>query len=147
MTEITNFNIRVYGIIINTKNEILISTENYGDRTLRKFIGGGLEKGEGIKNALEREFMEELSSEILVKELFYINDFFQASFFKKEDQIISIYYLVSPKDWAKFMKKIDLNHLNQKLSWHELKSFNSNNLSLPIDKVVLEKLKHKKTQI
>ena len=141
MTEITNFNIRVYGIVINRKNELLISSERYKNRTLHKFIGGGLEKGEGIKQALEREFMEEIECQITVGELYYVNDFLQVSFFKPEDQIISIYYFVEPKDWTKFNAMATSKKLNQTFKWHNLKTFETEQLSLPIDKIVVSKLK------
>ena len=51
------FNVRVYGLLINDKNEILISDEQeYGTR-FTKFPGGGLEFGEGLIDGLKREFM------------------------------------------------------------------------------------------
>ena len=140
MTNITNFNIRVYGLIINSKGQILVSTEQYKAHTLKKFIGGGLEKGEGIKSALKREFREETGCEINVGSLYYINDFFQASFFKPEDQIISIYYFVEPENWVDFEQKINSNHLKQEFTWHNLNNFKTDILSLPIDKVVVKKL-------
>ncbi|MFK8046213.1 MAG: NUDIX domain-containing protein [Crocinitomicaceae bacterium] len=146
MSEITNFNIRVYGLIINTNGEVLTSIEKYKKYTLHKFVGGGLEKGEGLKDGLQREFIEELNSEIEVKELFYVNDFFQLSFLKKEDQIISFYYFVSPKNWGNFETCCAKTHLNQRLIWTPLKSFKTELLSLPIDQIMIEKLKlwHKK---
>lgn len=140
MTEITNFNIRVYGIIVNEKDEILVSTEYYAPHTLTKFVGGGLEKGEGLKDGLIREFQEEISCEIIVGDLYYVNDFFQQSFFKKEDQIISVYYLVEPKSWTNFEEKLANPNTNQRFKWHSLKHFNLDILSLPIDKIVVEKL-------
>ena len=141
MTEITNFNIRVYGIVINTNNELLVSSEQYRGKTLHKLIGGGLEKGEGIKQALEREFKEEIDCEITVRDLYYVNDFFQASYFKPEDQIISIYYFVVPKNWNEFNTKAGSIQSNQSFKWHSLKTFKTEHLSLPIDKVVVAQLK------
>ena len=140
MNEITNFNIRVYGLVINSKDQILISSELYKGKTLEKFIGGGLEKGEGLKSALEREFTEEMGCDIIVGELYYVNDFFQASFFKAEDQIISIYYFVQPKNWQEFETVIDKNNINQTFTWHNINNFNTDHLTLPIDRVVIKKL-------
>ena len=45
---------RTYGILINEKQEVLISDEFRFGRYFRKFPGGGVEKGEGILDALKR---------------------------------------------------------------------------------------------
>ena len=55
---------RAYGILINEAQEVLVSDEFRFGRYFRKFPGGGVEKGEGIIDALHREFKEELSLEI-----------------------------------------------------------------------------------
>jgi 8-oxo-dGTP diphosphatase len=87
------FNIRVYGLLINAENEILISDEQeYGIR-FTKFPGGGLEFGEGLIDGLKREFMEECNAEIEVINHFYTTDFFVKSAFN-DSQVISVYYLV-----------------------------------------------------
>ena len=59
------FTQRTYGILINKKQEVLISDEFRFGRYFRKFPGGGVEKGEGIIDALKREFKEELSRVII----------------------------------------------------------------------------------
>jgi len=87
------FNVRVYGLLINTDNQILISDEQSGGRNFTKFPGGGLEYGEGLVDALKREFMEECEAEVEVISHFYTTDFFEKSSFN-DSQIISIYYLV-----------------------------------------------------
>lgn len=93
--EISNFNIRVYGILSDHEGRILVSHERIKGEAYTKFPGGGLEYGEGPKDALIREFQEELNLDINVEELLYTTDFFIQSAFKEEDQIISIYYNVS----------------------------------------------------
>ena len=122
--KITNFNVRIYGIVLNNKKQILIAKEEYKTQQLIKFIGGGLEKGEGIHEGLQREFKEELNVEIEVGDLFYVNDFFQGSYFNPQDQIISIYYLVNilqPIPENKFKAKEGIKQL---LIWKELKQLN-----------------------
>lgn len=87
------FNVRVYGILINEHQQVLISDEQSGDRTFSKFPGGGLELGEGLIDALKREFMEECECQIEVLDHIYTTDFYEQSSFN-DSQILSIYYLV-----------------------------------------------------
>jgi ADP-ribose pyrophosphatase YjhB (NUDIX family) len=88
------FNIRVYGILINERNELLVSDELFKGMQFTKFPGGGLEWGEGTVDCLKREFMEELNQAIDVVEHFYTTDYFQQSAFRDEDQLMSLYYRV-----------------------------------------------------
>src|SRR5471030_407899 len=88
-----NFNVRVYGLLINDKDEILLSDEQEYGMQFSKFPGGGLEYGEGLIEGLKREFVEECNVEIEVTEHFYTTDFFVKSAFN-DSQIISVYYLV-----------------------------------------------------
>lgn len=87
------FNVRVYGLLINDFGQILLSDEEESGLRFCKFPGGGLEYGEGLIDALKREFKEECNVEVEVLEHFYTTDFFIKSVFD-ESQIISIYYLV-----------------------------------------------------
>ena len=90
------FNVRVYGILLNHKNEVLISDEELGDCAFTKFPGGGLEYGEGLIDALKREYKEECDLDIEVIDHLYTTDFYEKSSFN-ESQIISIYYTIKPK--------------------------------------------------
>ncbi|HAL80900.1 MAG TPA: NUDIX hydrolase [Mucilaginibacter sp.] len=87
------FNVRVYGLLINADDEILISDEQEYGMRFTKFPGGGLEHGEGLTDGLKREFMEECSAEIEVTAHFYTTDFYVKSAFN-DSQVISVYYLV-----------------------------------------------------
>ena len=87
------FNIRVYGLLVNDQNEVLISDEQeYGIR-FTKFPGGGLEFGEGLIDGLKREFLEECNADVEIVRHFYTTDFFVKSAFN-ESQVISVYYMV-----------------------------------------------------
>ena len=88
------FNVRVYGLLINDQNEILISDEQEYGMQFAKFPGGGLEHGEGLIDGLKREFVEECNVEIEVLSHFYTTDFYVKSAFN-DSQIISIYYKIS----------------------------------------------------
>lgn len=87
------FNVRVYGILIDAHNHVLVSDERTQSVSFTKFPGGGLEYGEGLLDALKREFMEECDLEIEILEHLYTTDFYEKSSFNNS-QIISIYYLV-----------------------------------------------------
>jgi len=87
------FNVRVYGILVNSDQEVLISDEKTAHASFTKFPGGGLEYGEGLIDALKREFWEECRLDIDVVEHIYTTDFYERSRFN-ESQIISVYYRV-----------------------------------------------------
>jgi len=130
------FNVRVYGILIKDNNQLLLSYEFIKGDYYTKFPGGGLETGEGTRDCLKREFIEEMNISIEVGEHFYTTDFYQKSAFGPNDQIISIYYLVSTKD------KIDLEKINsqknktENFRFVDLQTFSVEDVNLPIDKVV-----------
>lgn len=87
------FNVRVYGILLDDQNRVLISDERTQNVSFTKFPGGGLEYGEGLIDALKREYMEECGAEIEVLRHVYTTDFFEKSSFN-HSQILSIYYQV-----------------------------------------------------
>ncbi|MFI5171012.1 MAG: NUDIX domain-containing protein [Chitinophagales bacterium] len=130
------FNIRVYGILIHEEKVLLVEESIRGKRIL-KFPGGGLEFGEGTIDCLRREFLEELQIELLNIRHFYTTDFFVQSFLDPNDQVISIYYLVDA-DVATINYSIDET---MQFSWIELGEITEEQLVLPIDKIVIKKLK------
>lgn len=142
MGEITKFNLRVYGLLVNSENEILLVREKIGENYFTKFPGGGLEFGEGIKDCLIREFKEETQIDIEVLEHFYTTDFFQPSAFKNSDQIISVYYKVRPlQDTSDIrLDEFEIHHGSRtellQFSWVNLNELKEDMLSLPIDKHV-----------
>ena len=131
------FNIRVYGILINHNKEILVLDETRNGFHFTKFPGGGLEWGEGFQDCLKREFEEELAVKVTVLDLFYINDDFVPSAFQSEDQLISVYYLVSINKEDVLIQKTDF----EVPRWVSLNQIKDNDLTFPIDKRVLLKLK------
>lgn len=139
-----SFNIRVYGLLIE-KGQILLSDEKRFGKKFTKFPGGGLIQGEGIKDCLKREFKEELSIDIEIVELFYLTDFYQESAFNKNDQIISVYYVVKNNTNLKVntsKKPFDFRSDNQGESfrWISLDEINENDVTFPIDKLVVKRL-------
>src|SRR5438105_10392546 len=87
-------NLRVYGILFGENKKVLVSDEYIRGGYYTKFPGGGLEFGEGTRDCLKREFMEEMGLNVEVTDHIYTTDFFQLSAFNPSHQIISIYYLV-----------------------------------------------------
>ena len=137
------FNVRVYGILINENGELLVSDEFDFNFPHTKFPGGGLELGEGTRECLTREFMEECNLKIEVLEHIYTTDFYQKSAFN-DSQIISIYYKVNSLEEFKFpiSNKVfdfkDNSNGQQSFRWISLKDFNADCMTLPIDKVVAD---------
>ena len=67
--------VRVAGILLNSKNELLLVNHKKNGKSYWLFPGGGVEYGEGIEEALKREFMEELDIKIKkVENLVFMND-------------------------------------------------------------------------
>ena len=133
------FNIRVYGICLNSQQDILLSHERYSSMEITKFPGGGLEFGEGMKDCLKREFMEEFNLVVEVGELFFLTDFFQLSAFSDDDQVVSVYYQVhiNPEELDRVL---GLDNGREKLFWCKKRDFSSKQLTFPIDKLVASKL-------
>ena len=95
------FNIRVYGLLINEKKQLLVSDEWIRGKYYTKFPGGGLEFGEGTRDCLKREFMEEMGLLVEVGDHIYTTDFYQQSAFNNAHQILSIYYFATPLEAIK----------------------------------------------
>ena len=137
------FNLRVYALILNDNNEILLSDEFRFGKFFTKFPGGGVEFGEGILDALHRELEEELNLTIDEAAPFYFNDFHQESAFQSNHQLVSFYYLVKCD-----INKISTHSYNipfqdegEKQRWSQLKTLEIEHLTFPIDRIVLERLK------
>ena len=131
------FNIRVYGILINENKEVLVLDEVRDGLHFTKFPGGGLEWGEGVISCLKREFEEELGLHIDVGILYHINENFVASFYNPLDQLISVYYFVSINSEETVSQKT----LFETPRWLSIDSSSLDDLTFPVDKTVLQKLK------
>ena len=148
------FNIRVYGVLINEKQQVLVSDEFIRGNYFTKFPGGGLEMGEGTRDCLKREFMEEMNLKVEVGSHIYTTDFYQKSAFNPEHQIISIYYYVKalePITASLRTKEFDFDErelaVYEKVNEIETfrlinwELFSSESVTLPIDKFVVNLLK------
>lgn len=149
------FNIRVYGILLNDQKQVLVSDEYIRGNYYTKFPGGGLEFGEGTRDCLKREFMEELGLKVEIGDHIYTTDFFQMSAFNPDHQIISIYYFARALEAIKAplrIKPFDFDE-QQMLIYHQTgetetfrfinwDEFSGETVTLPIDKVVADLVKN-----
>ena len=141
--QINSFNIRVYGLILES-GLILLSKELIMGEEVFKFPGGGLEYGEGLIDGLKREFEEEMGQKIYNVKHFYTTDFFQRSSFKLTDQLLSIYYTGKLKQ--KVVNKINKPKKDQPVFiWEKLETLNEVKFKFPIDKLIIKKLKNRLT--
>lgn len=132
------FNIRVYGILI-ADDKILLSEESFRGVHMIKFVGGGLELGEGTIDCLKREFLEEMDIEINVVSHFYTTDFYQKDAFFENSQLISIYYIVEPAFPLSVEYLQEINRTNEcgiTFKFESLQYFDANKLTWPVDKYV-----------
>jgi 8-oxo-dGTP diphosphatase len=147
------FNVRVYGLLMDTQNRLLVSDEFIRGNYFTKLPGGGLEFGEGTRECLVREYMEETGLEVTIGDHIYTTDFFQISAFNNKDQIISIYYNVHCKNTngIKTSEKVfdftpDQTADNQReaesFRWVNFEDINEQTMSLPIDKVAIQIFKN-----
>jgi ADP-ribose pyrophosphatase YjhB (NUDIX family) len=150
------FNIRVYGILLNEQGQVLVSDEYIRGMYVTKFPGGGLEFGEGTRDCLRREFMEEMNLKVKVTGHIYTTDFYQESAFKAGHQIISIYYYAEalepitaplrtkPFDFdeqqLKTYEKTGETETFRFVNWED---FSEESVTLPIDKIVAKLLREK----
>lgn len=133
---IDKINVRVYGIALNSKREILVLEEQYVGEDLVKLPGGGLEFGEGLTDCLIREFEEELNLKVTIDEHFYTQEDFLVSKFRANEQLLTVYYLVNILNIEEL--KIKEPSIDT-VKWLPLAS--ENPLKLPIDRRVFDRLK------
>lgn len=152
----SKFTLRVYGILINEKKQVLVSDEFIRGNYYTKFPGGGLEFGEGTRDCLKREFLEEMDLAVEVGDHIYTTDYFQMSAFRPDDQIVSIYYFANALEEIEVplrTKTFDFDE--QQLAIYAQKGeietfrfiewdhFSPDSVTLPIDKIVAGMLKQK----
>ena len=146
------FNVRVYGILLDSNKRLLVSDEFIRGEYFTKLPGGGLEFGEGTRDCLKREFKEETGLDVTIGDHIYTTDFFQISAFNKVDQIISIYYFVHTEEPIPLETKTklfdfaphqvaDIKGEAEVFRWVEWNDLSEESVTLPIDKVVIKMVK------
>jgi ADP-ribose pyrophosphatase YjhB (NUDIX family) len=150
------FSIRVYGILINEHKQVLVSDELIRGMYITKFPGGGLEFGEGTRDCLKREFMEEMQLNVEIGDHIYTTDFYQISAFDNTKQIMSIYYFAKALEAIKApLRDSEFDFDEQQMRVYnevgetetfrfvDWEKFSEASVTLPIDKIVATLLKQK----
>lgn len=141
-----HFNIRVYGVLINENQEILISKETYKGLSFTKFPGGGLCLGESLPDGLIREFKEECNLGIEVEELLHVTNTFVESAFDNS-QVIGIYYKVKSLNalFEDFKNEnIDLeNNSTQSFHWVSIEMLTVGDFYFEMDQQAWQHIKNK----
>jgi len=134
----TKFTIRVYGILINDKSEVLLADEVVNGMHITKFPGGGLELGEGPAECVVREFREETGQEVEVAAHLYTTDFFIQSLVNPDHQFLGIYYKVNctASEQIAVGKQTD----NITFKWVSLFALNEEDVTFESDKTVVRLL-------
>ena len=141
-----SFNVRIYGILIKD-DHVLLSDELIVGKQITKFPGGGLEFGEGSVDCLIREFKEEIGIDVKVKRHFYTTDFFVASAYNPNAQLISVYYEVESEQVSQIVtasRKFDFNERKngaQSFRWRAINQLSEKDLTFAVDKKVAEMLR------
>lgn len=140
------FTIRVYGLLMNDQQEVLLVHEKMPSMHFTKFPGGGLEFGEGTRACLAREFKEETGLQVEVSDHLYTTDYFQPSLFNPDDQLMAIYYQVKTVDPLHLIpqEEIVINVGGKqeilRFFWHPLNERLHEVLTFPVDRLLAQQL-------
>ncbi|MFT4094386.1 MAG: NUDIX hydrolase [Niabella sp.] len=146
---ITSINLRVYGVLVNDKKQVLVSDERiyHNNLEVTKFPGGGLEPGEGTIDCIIRECREEIGIDVDVTDHLYTTDFFQRSAFNDAHQLISVYYLIAPREPLHIhvnngaaVYPTNVSEIFRFIDWNY---FSEEVMTLPIDKIAARMLKQR----
>lgn len=141
--------IRVYGIVIHADRGLLLSKEKIKGNFYTKLPGGGLEFGESTENCLKRELVEELGQGFEIIRLFSVSNLVIESKFMPSTQVVPIYYLAIPKNWAKlldFTQKHRLHHPEGDFStviqyeWRQITDLSADDFSFPAEKALFPEI-------
>jgi len=145
----SHITVRIYGILIDPTHGLLVSDEFIRGHYFTKLPGGGLEFGEGTRDCLVREFKEETGLDVTIGDHIYTTDFYQPSAFRSGDQILSIYYYVYPISLESLQTRAnafdfkpeevaDITGQAEHTRWIPLQQLSEADMSLPIDKIVID---------
>jgi ADP-ribose pyrophosphatase YjhB (NUDIX family) len=146
--------VRVYGIVLTDDGRIVLSDEYIRGGFYTKFPGGGLELGEGTRDCLQRELMEEMQLKARIGHHIYTTDFYQRSAFNQAHQILSIYYFAHPEEPFRVpFKEKPFDFLAEQIADPQgtaesfrlisIKDLTEESVTLPIDKIVVKMIQER----
>lgn len=150
MSTISEISVRVYGLLLNEHDQLLVSDEHIRGMNFVKLPGGGLEIGEGPAQTVRREFEEETGFRVEVVQHWYTTDFFIESVFKTGTQVLCIYYQVRWLDSEKANTQLRTSHQkfdyptgsDQSFRWVAISDLEIGEFALTSDRLAVEKLIH-----
>ncbi|MCB0793606.1 MAG: NUDIX domain-containing protein [Flavobacteriales bacterium] len=137
------FNVRVYGVLVH-EGSVLVTDELIRGMPVTKFPGGGLEYGEGTRDCLRRELLEELDVDAHITAHLYTTDVFQRSAFHNgQVQVLSVYYRfeVDAQSMRRLLNGGPLKG-EEVIRWVRLDPSLEDELTLPLDRRVWRLLTH-----
>ena len=144
----SKFNVRVYGVYVK-EGALLVSDEHRMQMNMTKLPGGGVEFGEGVEQALAREWKEELDTRIDIGDVLYVNPFFQRSAFDACEQVLCLYYRITCLEplKGKFVNKPFAFPVKQEgaqvFRWVPLRELAEDEFTFPIDQSLVPVLKQR----
>lgn len=144
-----SISVRVYGVLLNEARQVLVSDEFIRGNYYTKFPGGGLEVGEGTRDCLKREFIEEMNLKVEPGNHIYTTDIYQRSAFNTAHQILSIYYFTTaleaitvplrtkPFDFDEQQLRLyETTRQIETFRFVDWDDFTADTVTLPLDKIV-----------
>lgn len=149
---VDSFTIRVYGVLLDSRKRLLLSDEYIRGNYFTKLPGGGMEFGEGTRDCLKREFMEETGLDVTIGDHIYTTDYYQVSAFNKKNQIVAIYYYAHANEPINVVTKTkpfeftpeqvaDPQGQSEVLRWVEWDDLSEETVHLLTDKIAIRTIK------
>jgi 8-oxo-dGTP pyrophosphatase MutT (NUDIX family) len=140
--------IRVYGFLLNSYGEVLVSDEYHYGMHMRKFPGGGHQLGEGTVDTLIRELREEMNVGLQPLDLVHTTATFIQSAFNPSHQVMGVYYHVPVTD-VELLNCFRDEAVTARVEgdvffrWEKLGAIEISSLTFPMDQEALEVFRKK----
>lgn len=127
------FRIAAYSIMVDNDKILLMNTKRTGKYF---FPGGGVELGESVEDALERETKEETGLDIEIKRFFkLIETFFYYDPMDEAYHNFSLFFICKPKTLNLLDDSQVQDDEAEKPRWIDIKKLKMNNFQTPSEKI------------